>query len=140
MGANATPPRFTRNEALVFEALRAAGRPQKAYDILEALKPEGVRAPMTVYRALDGLVEKGRVHKLEGLNAFMLCESDHSHEHVSHVFVICGRCGEAREIEDCDVEARVRDLASAHGFTLDDARLEISGICAQCRTVETPGA
>jgi len=125
---------LTRNERLVAAALRAAGRPQKAYDLLEVLRPEGVKAPMTVYRALDGLAEKGVVHKLEALGAFMLCESDHAHDHASQVFVICKDCGDAREIDDCALEARVRELASLQGFDLGDARLEMSGVCARCKT------
>lgn len=129
-------PDLTRNEERVLGALRASGKPRKAYDILEELRPQGVKAPMTVYRALDGLTEKGLVHKLDTLNAYMLCGSDHAHRHASQVFVICENCGEAREVDDCAVEARVQEVAKAAGFSLAGARLEISGLCAECRAAK----
>ncbi|MEO1309719.1 MAG: Fur family transcriptional regulator [Pseudomonadota bacterium] len=128
-----TTPALTRNEERVLAALAGAERPQKAYDLLETLKPQGVKAPMTVYRALDGLTEKGLVHKIDALNAYIVCESDHAHDHASQIFVICRNCGDAREVDDCGVEARVKDVAEANAFALADARLEISGLCAACR-------
>ncbi len=130
------PPALTRNEERVLGALRESGKPRKAYDILEELRPQGVKAPMTVYRALDGLTEKGLVHKLDTLNAYMLCEGDHAHRHASQVFVICEICGDAREVEDCAVEARVKDVARTEGFSLVGARLEISGCCGDCRAAK----
>ena len=71
---------LTKNEGLVYAALKSAGQPLKAYDLLDILKSKGVRAPMTIYRALEGLETKGHVHKLDALNAYVLCNHDEPHQ------------------------------------------------------------
>ena len=61
------PLGLLKNEKLVWDVLAVSKEPLKAYEILDTLKERGVRAPMTVYRALDGLEAKGHIHKLDGL-------------------------------------------------------------------------
>ena len=78
-GGRQRPPGLSKNEKLVWNVLAASDDPLKAYEILDKLKDKGVRAPMTVYRALDGLEEKGHIHKLDGLNAFVLCNHEGPH-------------------------------------------------------------
>ena len=68
-GARLTPMRRR-----VLELVWNGHRPRGAYDILEDLASDGKKpAPLTVYRALDFLVEQGLVHRLESLNAFVGC-------------------------------------------------------------------
>jgi Fur family zinc uptake transcriptional regulator len=43
----------TRNEALVYEFLESHGKPASAYGILDALRQDGLKAPLQVYRALS---------------------------------------------------------------------------------------
>ena len=56
--------------ANIMDALLASQRPLSAYDLLDRLRPTGVAAPLTVYRALDKLMRAGKVHRIESLNAF----------------------------------------------------------------------
>jgi Fe2+ or Zn2+ uptake regulation protein len=57
-------------------------------------------APITVYRALDFLMENGLVHRIESRNAFLACA--HDHDATSMVaFLICERCGSVGEIRRC---------------------------------------
>ena len=72
------------NSEIVAATLRKAGRPLTAYEVLDALKGMGVSGPPTVYRALDKLIADGRVHRLESLNAFVLCS--HSHDNDAAAF------------------------------------------------------
>ena len=65
-------------EKLVLAALRRCGKPASAYDLIDDLKPDGVKAPPTVYRALGRLIEAGLVHRLELLNAFVACTHAHA--------------------------------------------------------------
>ena len=53
----------------VFKYLQSQDRPVSAYDILEALRGDGVTASTTVYRALEKLLHAGKVHRIESLNA-----------------------------------------------------------------------
>ncbi len=129
------PGNLTKNESLVFEAMKMTDRPQKAYDLLDVLKDSGVRAPMTIYRALEGLEQKGLVHKLDALNAFVLCNHDAPHE--IQTFLVCDNCNDVDEIksavaESPSVEANIRGVVVEKGFRMAAARLEIRGTCSKC--------
>ena len=65
----------TRNEALVCEFLEAHVKPASAYGILDALRQDGLKAPLQVYRALTKLIESGAVHHIERLNSFVAFRS-----------------------------------------------------------------
>lgn len=128
------PPGMTRNESLVWEALNEADGPLKAYEILDRLKEKGVRAPMTVYRALEGLEGKGYIHKLEGMNAFVPCNHEGPHE--VQVFLVCESCASAKEIELEGVEAGLRPVLRRSSFRMKTARLEARGLCSNCQPKE----
>lgn len=124
------PGGLSKNEKLVWKVLASSTESLKAYDILDQLKSEGVRAPMTVYRALDGLEAKGHIHKLEGLNAFVLC--NHEGPHQVQTFLVCENCSTVEELEVAAVEADIAPAVKAAAFDMRTARLEIKGNCVNC--------
>lgn len=124
------PGGLTRNESLVWDALNESVDPLKAYEILDILKARGVRAPMTVYRALEGLEDKGYIHKLEGMNSFVLCK--HEGPHNVQVFLVCETCASATEVEIDGVESALRPVVRRAAFLMKTARLEARGLCLHC--------
>ncbi|MEZ5917480.1 MAG: transcriptional repressor [Parvularculaceae bacterium] len=86
---------------------------------------------MTVYRALEGLESKGFIHKLEGLNSFVVCNHEGPHE--VEVFLVCEKCASAEEIEIEGVEVCVTPVLKRAGFSMKTARLEIRGHCPSCK-------
>lgn len=83
--------RLTPLRKEVLELVAAAGKPVKAYDLLDQLRERhGNAAPPTVYRALDFLLEQGFIHKLESINAFVSCH--HPAEAHQVPFLICDVC------------------------------------------------
>ncbi|MBY0421006.1 MAG: transcriptional repressor [Parvularculaceae bacterium] len=124
------PLGLTKNESMVWDVLDAAGEPLKAYDVLDRLKARGVRAPMTVYRALDGLVGKGFVHKLDALNAYMICNHDHPHD--IQAFLVCDQCAGVTEFEIDHSAAGFQPVLRKTGFDMQSARLEVHGVCQDC--------
>lgn len=124
------PAGLLKNEKLVWDVLSASKDPLKAYEILDKLKEKGVRAPMTVYRALEGLENKGHIHKLDGLNAFVLC--NHEGPHVVQTFLVCESCQNVEELEVLAVEADIAPAVRAAAFDMHTARLEIKGHCNTC--------
>lgn len=124
------PAGLAKNEKLVWDVLVAATEPLKAYEILDKLKELGVRAQMTVYRALDGLEEKGHIHKMDGLNAFVLC--NHEGPHVVQTFLVCDKCSTVQELDVVAVEADIAPAVNAASFDMHTARLEIKGNCITC--------
>ena len=124
---------LTRNQRLVLDALTTAGKPQSAYTVLDELRDAGFRAPLQVYRALNQLIERGFVHKLESINSFVTCAHPHEHEHGVVAFAICDQCGSADEFSDDLVEQRLGDWASASHFKLAQSIIELRGVCNKCQ-------
>jgi Fur family zinc uptake transcriptional regulator len=116
----------------VYELIVATGRPIGAYDLLAALEPQRGRVPpTTVYRTLDFLVEKGFVHRIESLNAFVACcEIGKPHQ---GQFLICERCGQTVEIPGDELAERLSASPPAHGFEVHRQVVELTGLCAGCK-------
>ena len=123
----------TRNQTLVYDFLEARGKPASAYEILDALRDAGLRAPLQVYRALTKLVEAGSVHRIESLNAFVACRNHHhcGDSQVS-IFMLCNVCDEVSETVDDSAAAMLEQLCAARGFTGKRQVIEISGTCNAC--------
>jgi Fur family zinc uptake transcriptional regulator len=128
-GARLTP---IRREVL--EALHATHRPLGAYDIADLLmSPERRRlAPITIYRALDFLIEHGLVHRLASRNAFVACPHGHAPQDIV-AFLICEECGGVDEMCSTELSAALGKLTAAEGFAPSAQVLEISGRCSHCR-------
>ena len=83
----------------------------------------------TVFRTLEVLEELGAIERLDlpsGEHAYVGCEPVHHHH------VVCSRCGRTSEIDDTGLRGVVRDIARQTGFRVDDHRLELFGVCADC--------
>lgn len=126
---------LTRNQSLVLTALAGAKAPMSAYDILDELRPSGIRSPLQVYRALGPLTDRDLVHRLESLNAFVACAHSHDgshHESGPVAFAICGACGQVDEFSDEAVSQRLEGWAKANSFKLAKTTVEMRGTCARC--------
>ena len=131
--------RLTPIRARVLGLIAEAGRPLKAYDLLDQITLDnsrsgegaGAAAPPTVYRALDFLLANGFIHKLESVNAFVACHHPNTAQH-SVPFLICDRCHSAVELEDEQVVAALDERARALGFVPQAQTLEVHGLCARC--------
>jgi Fur family zinc uptake transcriptional regulator len=121
-----------RNDRLVLEALRRAGRPLKAYHVLESLSDAGFRAPMTVYRALGSLVAQGLVRKIVGMNAFAAVASP------SSAIMICVECG--AHFETPMPEGALASLFPGDGVLISTAVVEAYGRCGRRECRAAPGA
>jgi Fur family zinc uptake transcriptional regulator len=128
-------PDLTRNQALVLGVLKQAAAPRSAYDILDGLRGDGMRAPLQVYRALDKLMEMGLVHRLESLNAFVACADPHDHAGHAHgvtAFAICEDCGSVTEFHDDAIENRLTAWQHSEHFKPEKTTIEIRGHCRDC--------
>ena len=57
--------KLSRNQSEILSCLRKAKEPMSAYAILDRVRTSGISHPPTVYRALNDLMQKGMVHRLE---------------------------------------------------------------------------
>jgi Fur family zinc uptake transcriptional regulator len=122
-------PRMTHNQSLVLDVLRSERRAMTAYQVLDALREHGLRAPVQVYRALESLLGREEVHRIESLNAFVAC-SHRDHRDLAG-FAICDDCRTIWEFtlpEGVELKA----LADSKGFETYEVMVELHGRCADC--------
>ncbi len=126
-GARLTP---LRKEVL--ELILNASSPMGAYDLLAKIKSSSDRpaAPPTVYRTLEFLLEKGLIHRLTSINAYIPC--CHPREGHQAVFLICTQCQTVKEASAQGVIEELNQLAKSDQFNAHHSIIEISGICQQC--------
>ncbi len=117
-------------DQLVVEALRGAGGPVSAYELIDRLRGKAIFAPHTVYRSLGRLIAEGQAHRLESINAFVACR------HPSHtsaaVFAICEGCGTVMEFDEARAVEVLAAWAKRHRFAVREMTLELRGQCADC--------
>jgi Fur family transcriptional regulator, zinc uptake regulator len=125
--------KFTPVRRQVLQALLSSHRPLGAYEVIDELAKSMPRpAPITVYRALDFLMENGLVHRIESRNAFLACAHDHDTTAMV-AFLICERCGSVGEIPAAPVAQSLNAAARASGFAPKLSVVEITGTCAHCQ-------
>ena len=131
---SAAPRKLTRNQVLVLDCLQQAERAMSAYELLDALRGEGLRAPVQVYRALDALGQRHLVHRIESLNAFVACaHQDNAADHAAGAgFAICDDCGDVAEFDLPSTEAGLRAAADRDGFATSHMTVELHGRCDEC--------
>jgi Fur family zinc uptake transcriptional regulator len=125
--------KFTPIRRQVLQALLSSHRPLGAYEVIDDLAKSMPRpAPITVYRALDFLMENGLVHRIESRNAYLACAHDHDAAAMV-AFLICEACGSVGEIPAAPVAQSLNAAARASGFAPKLSVVEITGTCAHCQ-------
>lgn len=125
--------RFTERRRRVLMLIWESHMPVGAYEILARMnEEEGARvAPMTVYRALDFLIEHDLAHRIASRNAFVGC-SQPEERHAGQ-FLICRGCGRVAEIEERSIADALRAGAERVGFDVASPVIEVEGACRDCR-------
>lgn len=123
--------RLTDPRRHVFEIIASSDMPVSAYDVLEKLgryidNPK----PPTAYRALEFLAEQGFVHRIESLNAYVVCDTDH--RHAGSQFLVCDSCGKVIEAHLCNLPEDLAKKVKKEGFSLNRWNAEIHGSCSDC--------
>ena len=127
--------RLTPMRRKVLEVLASSHKPLGAYEIIDAAATGGPRpAPITIYRALDFLMENGLVHRIESRNAFLACAHNHDSGAVV-AFLICETCGDVGEAPGSDISTSLSSAAKGAGFRPKISVVEITGTCAHCSAV-----
>src|SRR4029079_12539437 len=108
---------FTPIRRRVLQALLSSHRPLGAYELIDQLAKSMPRpAPITIYRALEFLIENGLVHRIESRNAYLACAHDHDAAAMV-AFLICDACGSVGEIPAAPVGPNPKSAARASGFS-----------------------
>lgn len=129
MNNHKRPPNWHTKVLAVLRKNRGA---MSAYKVLNELKVFNPKiAPPTVYRALNALAERGQVHRLESMNAYVACRCA-KHQHTP-VLSVCEECGQVEESLAPQVMSALSDVTGLTGFTSTRQVIELHGRCISCR-------
>ena len=124
--------RLTAQRRRILEIVADSHAAIGAYEILARLGgATRAPAPISVYRALDFLIQHGLVHRVESLNAYIAC----AHVGARHPaqFLVCSACRRVAELECSSIEDAIAAGAEAASFAVTRPVVEIGGFCRACR-------
>ena len=124
---------LSKNQQIIFDLINKSSEPLKAYTILYNVKKRGIKAPPQVYRALDKLVQTGKIHKIESKNAFVACKSSSCEISKATAFSICESCEMVDEISDAKLTKYLSSFSDKKGTQYKRFNLEFFGLCKKCK-------
>ena len=124
---------LSKNQQIIFNLIHKSPAPLKAYTILFNVQKKGIKAPPQVYRALDKLVEIGKIHKIESKNAFVACRNSDCEISKATAFSICESCEVVDEISDVKLSKYLSSFNHKKGMKFKRFNLELFGLCQKCK-------
>ena len=124
---------LSKNQKIIFDLIHKSSEPLKAYTILFNVQKKGIKAPPQVYRALDKLVEIGKIHKIESKNAFVACRNSDCEISRATAFSICESCEVVDEISDVKLSKYLSNFNYKKGMKFKRFNLEFFGLCQKCK-------
>lgn len=116
--------------AIVSELVNSAGH-ITADDLADKVRQQAPHVGrMTVYRTLDLLCELGVVRPIyQGTGAaHYILMANGSHHHL-----ICNRCHDVIEFDDCSAAQLMEQVARQFNFHVSSHLLELHGLCENCK-------
>ena len=126
--------KLSKNQQIILDLIVKSSEPLKAYSILFNVQKKGINAPLQVYRALDKLVEIGKIHKIESRNAFIACQNSSCQISKATAFSICESCENVSEISNSKLSKYLANFADEGGMKYSKYNLEFFGICKKCKS------
>jgi len=123
--------RPTRQRVRVLAELMGERDDVTAQELHERLRGRGERLGLaTVYRTLGLLADEGVIDALShrpGELCYRWCGEEHHHH------LVCSGCHRVVELLDCELDPWLERISRAHDFVTTGHRLEVSGLCGDCR-------
>jgi Fur family transcriptional regulator, ferric uptake regulator len=126
--------RLTAQRRLIVDIIQNAEKHLDAAALLEAARARDPRVNRaTVYRTLSllkrlSLIDELDLMHLEGEKHFYEARRQSDHLHLA-----CFRCGKIVEYTSAAFEALKREITELSDFEISVTRLEVGGICSECR-------
>jgi Fe2+ or Zn2+ uptake regulation protein len=126
--------RYTSHRRVLVDTLATARRPLTIPEIIAAA-PQLPQS--TAYRNLTALIEAGIVQRVSGAGdhgRFELAEELSGHHH----HLVCANCAKVEDVQPSPRLERalgesVRAVAEAQGYQVSEHRLDLLGLCPDCR-------
>jgi Fur family ferric uptake transcriptional regulator len=124
--------KFTLKRRLILQQVSRIHDHFEADDVVSGLRDRGRRiSRASVYRTLPLLVGSGLLRPVYSSEKHGHFEHVFGHEHHDHF--ICIQCGRTIEFCDSEIEELQARICAEHGFEAVSHKLEITGVCRDCR-------
>lgn len=132
--------RITEQRRLIISIIQDSPRHLDAATLLELAreKDPGIDRS-TVYRTIGMLKHRGLIDELdlmhiEGEKHYYEVKTNHDHCHMA-----CFKCGAVMEYTSASFEKLKEEMARRSGFEIRAVRLEVGGVCSECRKAPVSG-
>ena len=102
---------------------------EELYELVKKKNPSVGYA--TIYRTMKLFSDAGLCRELRVEDGIARYEHLYNHKHHDHI--ICTKCGKIIEIESPEIETLQEEIAKKNGFILKRHRLELYGLCRNCK-------
>jgi Fur family ferric uptake transcriptional regulator len=124
--------KITGPRAAILEILRSNPRPLTNREIFSKLP--GKQCDLaTIYRSMHLLKKMGMVQRFDFGDGAARFELMHEGDERHHHHLVCTKCSEVVEIEECIPEKIEEQIAVKNGFKSVTHKLEFFGICPDCQ-------
>ena len=124
--------KITGPRAAILDILRRHPHPLTNREIFSDL-PAGRCDLATVYRAMHLLEGMGMVKRFDFGDGTARFELVGKHDDGHHHHLVCTKCSEVVEIEECFPRHIEKQIAARNGFKAVTHKLEFFGICPECQ-------
>lgn len=122
----------TRQREVILETfLKTRGHIRAEELHKEVQKQDPTVGLATVYRTLNLLCQANLAQQRQFGDGFARYEILSGYRHHDHL--ICTHCGGILEFTNCNIERLQEKVAKENGFTIYTHKLEIYGLCRNCR-------
>ncbi len=124
--------KITKQRRAVLEAFLGSDEHVSAEDLYKIVSVKEPKIGLaTVYRTLALLTESGLAAELDFGDGQKRYERNYEQGHHDHM--ICTQCGKIIEFHNSLIEQLQEDVAKEHGFEMTTHKLDMFGICQDCR-------
>lgn len=126
----------TKTRTLVLDILGHAPHPMTVDEIFLILRKQDPSVNLsTVYRTLDTLLKKAFVIKTTLMDDSRARYEFNRMEHRHHL--VCVNCNRMIPVDGCPIDEYAKTLCLREGFEPTGHRLEIYGVCSNCKRAES---
>jgi Fur family ferric uptake transcriptional regulator len=123
----------TRQRDIILECFLSSSRHISIEELYLKLRTKNPNIGYaTVYRTLKLFAESGIAREIQFGDGQTRYEHANEGEHHDHL--VCTRCGTIIEFENETIEQLQQDVAAAHGFQIENHKLELYGVCVKCKS------
>ncbi len=124
--------RYTREREQIIKEIFSTHDHFDVEAIYLSMRQKGIQvSKASIYRLIPLLIETGLIQEVYYEDGHMHYEHVYGHEH--HCHLRCTRCRKIEEFVDRRLQEIEKDLAEKFGYEIIDRKLEVKGLCPECR-------